>query len=104
MAGVEPVGTERSAIRSVETVVLHVGCQYRASGKAVVEAALARHSGVLSVEANPVAQTATVNYDPSLTSVEELRRFVEQCGFDCAGCNVPGCLCDPMQYPVNPEP
>jgi hypothetical protein len=38
------------------TVVLHVGRQYRASEKAVVEAAVARHPAVVSVEANPVAQ------------------------------------------------
>src|SRR5215831_11013657 len=44
------------------TVVLHVGRQYRASEKAVAEAALLRHGGVLSVEANPAAQTATVRY------------------------------------------
>ena len=90
-------------IPAAATVVLHVGRQYRASEKAVVEAALLRQPGVLSVEANPVAQTATVDYDPSLTSVAELRRAVERCGFECAGCNVPGCLCDPLHEPDRPE-
>jgi Cu2+-exporting ATPase len=85
------------------TVVLHVGRQYRASEKAVVEAALGRHQGVVAVQANPVAQTATVRYDPSVTSVHELRRIVERCGFECAGCNVPGCLCDPLHEPREPE-
>ena len=84
--------------------MLHVGDQYRASEKAVVEAALERLPGVLAVEANPVAQTATVHFDPQLTSVEQLRRCVERCGFECAGCNVPGCLCDPLQEPVRPQP
>jgi Cu2+-exporting ATPase len=93
----------RSEVPAAATVVLHVGRQYRASEKAVVEAALVRHQGVLSVEANPVAQTATVRYDPSLTSVADLRRAVEHCGFDCAGCNVPGCLCDPLHEPDRPE-
>jgi Cu2+-exporting ATPase len=88
---------------SVASVVLHVGRQFRASEKAVVEAALERHPGVVSVEANPVAQTATVTYDPSVTSVAELRRAVERCGFECAGCNVPGCLCDPLHEPGHPE-
>src|SRR6516164_4850422 len=85
------------------TAVLHVGRQFCASEKAVVEAALGRHAGVLSVDANPVAQTATVRYDPSVTSVAELRRVVERCGFECAGCNVPGCLCDPLHEPSAPE-
>jgi P-type Cu2+ transporter len=74
------------------TVVLHVGDQYCVSEKAVVEAGLGRHPGVLAVDANPVAQTATVTYDPSVTSVADLQRAVEQCGFACAGCSVPGCL------------
>src|SRR3954454_11266624 len=88
---------------SVASVVLHVGRQFRASEKAVVEAALGRHPGVVSVEANPVAQTATVRYDPSVISVHELRRTVERCGFECAGCNVPGCLCDPLHEPDQSE-
>jgi len=95
--------TEQPTTAATATVVLHVGRQYRASEKAVVEAALARHPGVLSVEANPVAQTATVRYDPAVTSVHALRRTVERCGFECAGCNVPGCLCDPLHEPGAPE-
>jgi P-type Cu2+ transporter len=67
-------------VKAAATVVLHVGRQFRASEKAVVEAALGRHRGVLSVDANPVAQTATVQYDPAATSVAELRRTVERCG------------------------
>ena len=84
---------------SVTTAVLHVGDQYSASEKAVVEAVLSRHRGVLAVEANPVGQVATVSYDPSITSIEELRLVVERCGFVCSGCSVPGCLCDPLQEP-----
>ena len=95
--------TQDPLAQGTATVVLHVGRQYRASEKAVVEAALARHRGVVSVEANPVAQTATVGYDPAVTSVHELRRAVERCGFACAGCNTPGCLCDPLHEPGQPE-
>ena len=52
------------------TTVLHVGGLHYASEKAVVERALGRQEGVLVSEANPVAQTATVEYDPAATSVE----------------------------------
>jgi copper chaperone CopZ len=83
--------------------VLHAGRQYLGSEKAAVEAALGRCQGVLAVEANPVAQTATVTYDPAATSVEDLRGWVERAGFECAGCNVPGCLCDPLHEPGTPE-
>jgi Cu2+-exporting ATPase len=95
--------TQQPTTPAIATVVLHVGRQYRASEKAVVEAALARRPGVLSVEANPVAQTATLRYDPAVTSVHELRRAVERCGFECAGCNAPGCVCDPLHEPGEPE-
>ena len=97
------MATEQPTTPATATVVLHVGRQFRASEKAVVEAALGRHRGVVSVEANPVAQTATVGYDPAVTSVAELRRAVERCGFECAGCNVPGCLCDPLHEPDTPQ-
>ena len=97
------MATEQPTTPATATVVLHVGRQFRASEKAVVEAALARHRGVVSVEANPVAQTATVRYDPAVTSVAQLRRAVERCGFECAGCNVPGCLCDPLHEPDTPQ-
>jgi Cu2+-exporting ATPase len=95
--------TQRSTTPATATVVLHVGRQYRASENAVVEAALGRHRGVISVAANPVAHTATVRYDPAVTSVHELRRAVERCGFECAGRNTPGCLCDPLHEAGEPE-
>ncbi|MEX2646231.1 MAG: heavy metal translocating P-type ATPase, partial [Gaiellaceae bacterium] len=78
--------------------VLHVGGLHYASEQAVVERMLGRQAGVLSVEANPVAQTATVGFDPGRTSVDELRRWVEECGFHCEGRSVPGHVCDPMAH------
>ena len=78
------------------TLVLHVGGLHYASEKAIVEGVLLRRPGVLKVEANPVAQTATVAFDPSRTSVRKLRRWVEECGYHCAGRSVPGHVCDPL--------
>jgi P-type Cu2+ transporter len=92
------------AERTTATVVLHVGEQYRGTEKLVAEKALQSLSGVIEVEANPAGQTASVTYDASVTSVAELRRIAEQSGFECAGCNVPGCICDPQQEPTTPEP
>jgi P-type Cu2+ transporter len=80
------------------TAVLHVGGLHYASEKAVVERVLGRREGVLEVEANPVAQTATVAYDPAETSVEALKRWVEKCGYHCAGRSVPGHVCDPLAH------
>jgi Cu2+-exporting ATPase len=78
------------------TDVLHVGGLNYASEKAVVERVLGGRPGVVAVEANPTAQTATVTYDPVLTSLEDLRRWIEECGYHCAGRSVPGHICDPM--------
>jgi Cu2+-exporting ATPase len=83
---------------SLSNTVLHVGGVYRGSEHAVVMKELGRRSGVVAVEANPVAQTATVTYDPRVTSVAELRRWVEECGYHCAGRSVPGHICDPLAH------
>jgi P-type Cu2+ transporter len=82
--------------RERQSAVLHVGALHYASEKAVVERVLGRLPGVLAVEANPVAQTATVSFDPARTSVAELARWVEECGYHCAGRSVPGHVCDPL--------
>src|SRR5439155_5386238 len=79
-----------------ESVVLHVGGLQYASERAVVERRLGAQPGVLSVDANPVAQTATVEYDPVRTNVATLKHCVEECGYHCAGRSVPGHLCDPL--------
>ena len=79
-----------------ETAVLHVGGLHYATEKARVERALGARPGVLAVEANPVAQTATVTFDRAHTSVADLQAWIEECGYHCAGQSVPGHVCDPM--------
>ena len=82
------------------TAVLEVSGVQWASSKNVAEAVLSRRPGVLDVEANPVAQTATVIYDPSRTSVAELAGWVRDCGYHCAGQSVPEHICDPLAEPA----
>ena len=82
------------------TVIIEVGGLRFGSEKAVVERQLSRRAGVLAVAANPSAQTATVTFDPSLTSLAELRRWVEECGYHCAGQSVPNHICDAMEEPA----
>jgi P-type Cu2+ transporter len=85
------------------TAVLDVHPMLRGSEKAVVEAVLGRRPGVERVEANPVAQTATVTYDAARTSLAELRRWIQACGLHCAGQSVPEHLCDPLLEPAPPD-
>ena len=81
------------------TAVLQVAGVHWATSKNVAEAVLSRRPGVFSVEANPVAQTATVTYDPERTDLVQLRDWVRECGFHCAGQSVPRHVCDPMAEP-----
>lgn len=48
---------------------------------------------------NPVAQTTTVTYDPTLISLVELRDCIQRCGYECRGQSAPEHLCDPMAEP-----
>ena len=82
------------------TAVLEVSGVQWASEKNVAEAVLSRRPGVLGVDANPVAQTATVTYDPDQTSVAELAGWVRDCGYHCAGQSVPEHICDPLAEPA----
>src|SRR5512145_2755592 len=84
---------------ATSTAVVEVSKMYRASSKAVVESALSRRPGVLGADVNPVAQTATVSFDPDVTSIAELAAWVRECGFQCEGRCVPQHLCDPMEEP-----
>jgi Cu2+-exporting ATPase len=91
------------ATKQRSTAILDVHPMLRGSEKAVVEAVLGRRPGVERVEANPVAQTATVVYDPTQTSVADLRRWVQECGLHCAGQSVPEHICDPLMEPDPPD-
>src|SRR5680860_529819 len=99
-AEVSPTHSETHPV----TIVLHVGGLHYASEKAVVEGVLVHRPGVLAVDANPVAQTATVTFDPEQTSVARLREWVEGCGYHCAGQSVPGHVCDPLAEAGREQP
>ena len=79
-----------------ETVRMQVSGVHWASSKSLVEAALARRPGVVSVEANPVSQTANITFLQGKTSVAELAQWIRECGYHCGGLSVPEHLCDPM--------
>jgi Cu2+-exporting ATPase len=81
---------------ATDTAVLEVSGVQWATEKAVVEAVLGRRPGVHSVDANPVAQTATITYDPARTSVAELAGWIRDCGYHCQGQSVPRHVCDPL--------
>jgi P-type Cu2+ transporter len=67
------------------TVVLEVDGLNWASEEGAVNASLARCLGVDRVEVNPVGQTATVTFDESRVSLDDLRRCIRECGYHCRG-------------------
>jgi Cu2+-exporting ATPase len=81
------------------TAVIEVSGVHWASSKAVTEAVLGRRPGVMTVDANPVSQTATVTYDPARTTIAALTGWVRDCGYHCAGQSVPDHVCDPQAEP-----
>jgi len=77
------------------SVVLELDGLQWATEKNAVEAVLSRRPGVTGVQANPVAQTATVIYDPGRTTIEDLAGWVRDCGYHCRGESVPDHVCPP---------
>jgi len=87
--------TRGSGPGSSRSVVLELDGLQWATEKNAVEAVLGRRRGVSDVQANPVAQTATVIYDPARTTVEDLAGWVRDCGYHCRGESVPDHVCPP---------
>ncbi|MGH3476040.1 MAG: heavy metal translocating P-type ATPase [Nocardioidaceae bacterium] len=87
------------------TAVLDLRGLHWASQQNVATSVLLRRPGVSEVAVNPVAQTATVVFDPSVTSVAAMRQWVRECGYHCDGLSVPQHICDPEIEPeVTHEP
>ena len=70
------------------TAVLEVSGVQWATSKNVADAVLGRRPGVLTVDTNPVSQTATVVYDPART---DLRGCADGCA--TAASTAPGGRC-----------
>ncbi|EWT03391.1 ATPase P [Intrasporangium oryzae NRRL B-24470] len=87
-----------------ETTVLHVGGLQWATSTPIIEKTLLRRPGVVAVTANALSQTATVEFDPDRTNVEQLGAWVRECGFHCAGESAPTHICEPAdEAPVPRE-
>lgn len=87
-----------------QTTVLEVGGLHWATSAASVERALSRRPGVIAVDANAAAQTASVTFDPRRTSVPQLTDWVRECGYHCRGESVPAHVCEPMSSAAGAPP
>jgi Cu2+-exporting ATPase len=91
-----------AVVSPLKSTVVEVRGLHWATSKAVVEHVLLQRPGVSAVDANPVAQTATVSFDPSVTTVEEISGWIRDCGYHCRGESVPDHVCYPMDQAVHP--
>ncbi|KGN36227.1 heavy metal translocating P-type ATPase, partial [Knoellia aerolata] len=92
-----------------QRTVLQLGGLHWATSAHAIESTLTRRHGVEAIEANAANQTATVTYDPGVTSVAELAGWVRDCGYHCSGRSVPDHMCEPMGEPstgdaAHPDP
>ncbi|MEY9776325.1 heavy metal translocating P-type ATPase [Arthrobacter sp. MW3 TE3886] len=85
------------------TTVEVQGLQW-ATSKAIIEKVLGGQPGITAVDANAVAQTATVTFDPSRTSVEQISGWIIDCGYHCRGQSVPEHVCYPLEEPAAAPP
>jgi len=85
---------------TTQNIVLELDGLQWASEENAIEAILGRREGVVAVQANPVAQTATVTFDPARTTVHDLAGWIGDCGYHCRGESVPDHICPSSSAPT----
>jgi Cu2+-exporting ATPase len=60
-----------------------------------VEKQIRRRDGVVRVNANFLNGTATVAYDETRVSLDDINKFIAECGYHCRGEVVPAHVCEP---------
>ena len=77
--------TTTVAIDGMMSILDHVG----------VEKRLRRRVGVNRVDVNFLSGTATIDYDEARVALDDINRFIADCGYHCRGKVMPAHLCDP---------
>ncbi|MCW5663811.1 MAG: copper-translocating P-type ATPase [Piscinibacter sp.] len=79
----------------MKTSTVEVGELVSSLSAAGVQRQIAALPGVHHVDVNYVAGSATVHYDETKTSLEDIRRRVIECGYHCRGEMLPAHVCPP---------
>lgn len=79
----------------METSTVEIGNLLSPLGAEGVKKQLLKVSGVHHVDVNYVAGSATVHYDESRTTLDQIREKIKQCGYHCRGELLPEHLCEP---------
>jgi Cu2+-exporting ATPase len=78
----------------MKTVTLDVGGMLSKLDYRAVEKQLARIPGVRRATASIASNSATVEYDETVTGVAALKDKINECGFHCTGQIMPKHVCD----------
>jgi Cu2+-exporting ATPase len=64
-----------------------------------VEKRLLNYPGIHDIEANFLTGTATVKYDESKVTLEEIKKLISECSYHCSGEQVPAHISKPLDPP-----
>src|SRR6516165_3253587 len=79
----------------MKTATLDVGGMLSLLDYQAVENQLGRIPGVQRATASVASNSATVEYDETVTSVAALKAKINECGFHCTGQIMPKHVCEP---------
>ena len=84
----------------MKTSIIEVGGLLSALSARGVEKQLAKLTGVKKAEVNYVAGSATVVYDETAIDLKAIKARVQECGYHCAGEQLPKHVCVPEDPPA----
>ena len=83
----------------MKTSILEVGGLLSVLSARGVEKQLAKLPGVGKVEVNYIAGSATVTYDEAAVDLKTIKARIHECGYHCAGEQLPKHVCEPGDPP-----
>src|SRR5215217_5289032 len=84
---------------TVKTVVLSIEGMMSICDGLGVEKRLLNYPGIHDIEANFLTGTATVKYDESKLTLEEIKKLISECSYHCSGEQVPAHISKPLDPP-----
>lgn len=74
-----------SVVREKRDAIIKIGGMTCAMCVKTIESSLRKLSGVLDVQVNLATEKARISYDPSLISIEDIRKVIEELGYQFLG-------------------
>jgi Cu2+-exporting ATPase len=83
----------------MKTIVLSIDGMMSICDGLGVEKRLLKYPGIQGIEANFLTGTATVKYDESKVTLEEIKKLISECSYHCSGEQVPAHISKPSDPP-----